>query len=209
MLARTFDHGSDSVRKGATCPAAASAAASTMAAPTKSAAWQPLCCGVAMSGLRMWLAVYRLVQCQAVKAPRAESGTARGGVAVVSVMRSIVAEWGMASLGPTGHDQLVTLRRTRPGLVTDRCICPGTSTGAMGAEKRECDLRHQPAEAVPLLEGSVMPKITVGQENNADIEIYYEDHGAGQPVVLIHGYPLSGRVAAKTKIGRASVGKEC
>ena len=38
-----------------------------------------------------------------------------------------------------------------------------------------------------------MPAITVGQENNADIEIYYEDHGAGQPVVLIHGYPLSGR----------------
>ena len=38
-----------------------------------------------------------------------------------------------------------------------------------------------------------MPTVTVGQENNAGIEIYYEDHGAGQPVVLIHGYPLSGR----------------
>ena len=38
-----------------------------------------------------------------------------------------------------------------------------------------------------------MPTVTVGQENYADIEIYYEDHGAGQPVVLIHGYPLSGR----------------
>ena len=38
-----------------------------------------------------------------------------------------------------------------------------------------------------------MPAITVGRENSADIEIYYEDHGAGQPVVLIHGYPLSGR----------------
>ena len=38
-----------------------------------------------------------------------------------------------------------------------------------------------------------MPTVSVGQENNADIEIYYEDHGAGQPVVLIHGYPLSGR----------------
>jgi len=38
-----------------------------------------------------------------------------------------------------------------------------------------------------------MPTVTVGQENSADIEIYYEDHGAGQPVVLIHGYPLSGR----------------
>jgi non-heme chloroperoxidase len=38
-----------------------------------------------------------------------------------------------------------------------------------------------------------MPFVTVGAENSADIEIYYEDHGAGQPVVLIHGYPLSGR----------------
>jgi non-heme chloroperoxidase len=38
-----------------------------------------------------------------------------------------------------------------------------------------------------------MPRITVGAENGAPIEIHYEDHGAGRPVVLIHGYPLSGR----------------
>jgi pimeloyl-ACP methyl ester carboxylesterase len=38
-----------------------------------------------------------------------------------------------------------------------------------------------------------MPTVIVGQENNTDIEIYYEDHGTGPPVVLIHGYPLSGR----------------
>jgi non-heme chloroperoxidase len=38
-----------------------------------------------------------------------------------------------------------------------------------------------------------MPIVTVARENSADIEIYYEDHGAGQPVMLIHGYPLSGR----------------
>jgi non-heme chloroperoxidase len=38
-----------------------------------------------------------------------------------------------------------------------------------------------------------MPTATVGRENSADIEIHYEDHGTGQPVVLIHGYPLSGR----------------
>ena len=37
-----------------------------------------------------------------------------------------------------------------------------------------------------------MPRITVGTENSASIEIHYEDHGAGEPVVLIHGYPLNG-----------------
>jgi non-heme chloroperoxidase len=38
-----------------------------------------------------------------------------------------------------------------------------------------------------------VPYVTVGQQNSADIEIYYEDHGEGQPVILIHGYPLDGR----------------
>ena len=37
-----------------------------------------------------------------------------------------------------------------------------------------------------------MPFITVGSENTASIDVYYEDHGEGQPVVLIHGYPLDG-----------------
>jgi non-heme chloroperoxidase len=37
-----------------------------------------------------------------------------------------------------------------------------------------------------------MPYITVGQENSGDIELYYEDQGSGQPVVLVHGYPLDG-----------------
>ncbi|WP_022886248.1 alpha/beta fold hydrolase [Glaciibacter superstes] len=37
-----------------------------------------------------------------------------------------------------------------------------------------------------------MAFVTVGTENNTDIELYYEDHGTGQPVVLIHGYPLDG-----------------
>lgn len=37
-----------------------------------------------------------------------------------------------------------------------------------------------------------MPRISVGTENEAPVEIHYEDHGSGRPVVLIHGYPLDG-----------------
>jgi pimeloyl-ACP methyl ester carboxylesterase len=38
-----------------------------------------------------------------------------------------------------------------------------------------------------------MAKIKVGTENSGAIEIHYDDHGAGKPVVLIHGWPLSSR----------------
>jgi hypothetical protein len=31
--------------------------------------------------------------------------------------------------------------------------------------------------------------VTVGQENSTPIDLYYEDHGTGKPVILIHGYP--------------------
>ncbi len=37
-----------------------------------------------------------------------------------------------------------------------------------------------------------MPYVTVGKENGTNIDIYYEDHGSGKPIILIHGYPLSG-----------------
>src|SRR5512133_881460 len=37
-----------------------------------------------------------------------------------------------------------------------------------------------------------MPYIRVGEENSGNIDLYYEDHGSGKPVVLIHGWPLSG-----------------
>ena len=37
-----------------------------------------------------------------------------------------------------------------------------------------------------------MPFVNVGKENSGNIDLYYEDHGAGKPVVLIHGWPLSG-----------------
>jgi pimeloyl-ACP methyl ester carboxylesterase len=37
-----------------------------------------------------------------------------------------------------------------------------------------------------------MGTISVGKENSTSVDLYYEDHGSGSPVVLIHGWPLSG-----------------
>lgn len=37
-----------------------------------------------------------------------------------------------------------------------------------------------------------MPYVRAGKENSGEIELYYEDHGSGAPIVLIHGYPLNG-----------------
>ena len=53
-------------------------------------------------------------------------------------------------------------------------------------------------------------KIIVGKENSKPINLYYEDHGKGQPIVLIHGFPLSGgawekEVAALLKAGYRAI----
>jgi non-heme chloroperoxidase len=37
-----------------------------------------------------------------------------------------------------------------------------------------------------------MPYVTVDDENSGKVDLYYEDHGKGKPVILIHGWPLSG-----------------
>lgn len=51
-----------------------------------------------------------------------------------------------------------------------------------------------------------MAFITVGTENSADIELYYTDHGSGQPVVLIHGYPLNGESWGKQQAALLDAG---
>jgi non-heme chloroperoxidase len=51
-----------------------------------------------------------------------------------------------------------------------------------------------------------VPAITVGTENSAAIKIHYEDHGSGQPVVLIHGYPLSGASWEKQELALLQAG---
>jgi len=54
-----------------------------------------------------------------------------------------------------------------------------------------------------------MPRITVGTENGAPIEIYYEDHGSGQPVALIHGYPLNGNSWERQERELLAAGYRC
>jgi non-heme chloroperoxidase len=54
-----------------------------------------------------------------------------------------------------------------------------------------------------------MPRITVGTENGAPIEIHYEDHGSGQPVVLIHGYPLNGNSWERQERELLAAGYRC
>jgi len=54
--------------------------------------------------------------------------------------------------------------------------------------------------------GGVMPYITVGQENSAAIRIYYEDHGLGAPVVLVHGYLLDGHSWEKQEAALLAAG---
>ena len=51
-----------------------------------------------------------------------------------------------------------------------------------------------------------MPYVTVGRENTADIRIYYEDHGTGPPVVLVHGYLADGRSWEKQEAALLAAG---
>jgi non-heme chloroperoxidase len=51
-----------------------------------------------------------------------------------------------------------------------------------------------------------MPFVTTGRENSAAIRIYYEDHGTGSPVVLVHGYALNGRSWEKQEAALLAAG---
>lgn len=54
-----------------------------------------------------------------------------------------------------------------------------------------------------------MPFVKVGTENSADVEIHYRDHGAGPPVVLIHGYPLDGNSWERQERELLAAGYRC
>jgi non-heme chloroperoxidase len=54
-----------------------------------------------------------------------------------------------------------------------------------------------------------MPFVKVGTENSADIEIHYNDHGTGKPIVLIHGYPLNGNSWERQERALLAAGYRC
>jgi non-heme chloroperoxidase len=51
-----------------------------------------------------------------------------------------------------------------------------------------------------------MPYVEVGKENSGPIKLHYEDHGSGKPVVLIHGFPFSGRAWEKEETALLGAG---
>ena len=54
-----------------------------------------------------------------------------------------------------------------------------------------------------------MPYVKVGTENSADIKIHYDDHGTGQPIVLIHGFPLNGNSWERQERALLDAGYRC
>jgi non-heme chloroperoxidase len=67
-------------------------------------------------------------------------------------------------------------------------------------------MAHTSLHGARYLGDGVMPFITVGQENSARAELYYEDHGSGPPVVLVHGYLLDGHSWEKQEAALLNAG---
>jgi len=87
--------------------------------------------------------------------------------------------------------------------MADRCAPFRNVTLEEGGASKRNNL--QPTASVQ--KEDLVPYVTVGKENSGDIQLYYEDHGSGEPVVLIHGYPLSGASWEKQVSALLSAGR--
>jgi non-heme chloroperoxidase len=72
--------------------------------------------------------------------------------------------------------------------------------------ERPPDHHGRKGSTSPFTGGGSMSFFQVGTENSGAIDLYYEDHGSGAPVVLIHGFPLSGRSWEKQSIALLDAG---
>jgi non-heme chloroperoxidase len=87
--------------------------------------------------------------------------------------------------------EAVRLRRRR--FFSSAALALAASQGGLGAAVAEPDkMNAVQVKSRPKKEGDTMSFVRVGRENSTSIELYYEDHGSGAPVVLIHGWPLNG-----------------
>src|SRR5712671_1120048 len=99
----------------------------------------------------------------------------------------------------------------RPNLTSRRSLqMITTSLLAPFVAARRSDATAQLPAAMtqrrPESRSTTMGMINVGKENSTAIDLYYEDHGAGTPVVLIHGWPLSGAAWEKQTVALLNAG---
>src|SRR5882757_1200482 len=80
----------------------------------------------------------------------------------------------------------LTRRRSLQAL-TASLLAPFVAASRSDAAQTPAAITQRPESR-----STTMGMINVGKENSTPIDLYYEDHGAGTPVVLIHGWPLSG-----------------
>src|SRR5882762_2973637 len=90
-------------------------------------------------------------------------------------------EGGRPSASPAGFSRRGALALATANLAA--ALLPAFLNAARGAETSSIGHDNR---------SRLMSFVKVGEENSTPIEIYYEDHGSGPPVVLIHGWPLNG-----------------
>jgi hypothetical protein len=86
----------------------------------------------------------------------------------------------------TSRREFLNLAVKGPALGAAAALVPAATLAA--STKNETTDSPRKAAIAPI---KVNPS-QLEKKNDANIELYYEDHGSGRPVVLIHGYPLSG-----------------
>src|SRR3954451_5858579 len=90
-------------------------------------------------------------------------------------------EGGRLSASPAGFSRRGALALATANLAA--ALLPASLNAARGTETSSIDHDNR---------SRLMSFVKVGEENSTAIEIYYEDHGSGPPVVLVHGWPLNG-----------------